>query len=59
MARPGLLCGPLVFVGEAAEDRSALDPFLGEVGGGVIGPGRVQPAAAMGSSSVGVDLVLV
>jgi hypothetical protein len=29
-----------VFVDEAAEDGPALDPFLGEVSDGVVGPGR-------------------
>jgi len=36
----------------------ALDPFLGEVGGRVVGSGRAEQAAAMGSSSVAVALVL-
>jgi hypothetical protein len=43
--------GPLVFVDEA-EDGSALDPLLGETGGGVAGSRRVQPTAAVGSASV-------
>src|SRR6266542_1935225 len=37
---PGLSCGPLVFAEKAAEDGPALDPLLGEVSGGVVGPGR-------------------
>jgi hypothetical protein len=36
----GLLRGTLIFVEEAAEDGPALDPLLGEVGDGVVGPGR-------------------
>jgi len=35
----GLLGGTLIFVEEAAEDGSALDPLLGEVGDGVVGSG--------------------
>ena len=50
--RPGLLRGPLVFADEAAEDGSALDPLLGEVGDRVVGTGRVQLAAAVGATSV-------
>jgi hypothetical protein len=46
-ARPGLLCGSLVFV-HAAENGQALDPLLGEVGDGVVGPGRAECAAAVG-----------
>jgi hypothetical protein len=46
---PGLLRGSLVFVDEAAEDWAALDPLLGEVGDGFVGPER---AAAMGLSVV-------
>jgi hypothetical protein len=38
----GPLRGPLVFVEEAAEDGSALDPHLGEVSDRVIGYGRVS-----------------
>ena len=30
----------------------AFDPFLGEVGDRVVGPGRAELAAAMGASSV-------
>ena len=41
-----------------AEDRSALDPFLGEVGDRVVGPGRAKLAVAMGSLSVVMALVL-
>ena len=52
------LCGPLVFVDEAAEDGPALDPLMGEVGDGVVGSRRVQLTAAVGSSSVVVGLVL-
>src|ERR1700730_10930086 len=39
---PGLLCGPIVFVDEAAEDGPALDPLLGVVRDRVIGPGRAE-----------------
>ena len=42
----------LVFAYEAAEDTSALDPFPGETGHGVVGPGRAELAAAVGSLSV-------
>jgi len=52
------LRGPLVFVDEAAEDGSAPYPLFGEVGGGMVGPGRAELAAAVGSSSVVVGLVL-
>jgi hypothetical protein len=41
---PGLSGGSLVFVDEAAEDGPAPDLFLGEVGDGVVRPGRVQLA---------------
>jgi hypothetical protein len=44
---PGLLCDPLVLVDEAAEDRSALDPLLGEVGARVVGSRWAELAAAM------------
>ena len=52
------LGGPLIFADEAAEDRPALYPRLGEVGGRVVGPGRVELAAAMGPSSVVVGHIL-
>ena len=54
----GLLCGSLVLVDEAAEYRPA--PYLlpGEVRGRVIGLGRAELAAAMGSPSVVMALVL-
>jgi hypothetical protein len=48
----------LVFVDEAAEDSAVPDPLLGEVGGGVIGPGWAELAAAVGSPSVVVGLEL-
>jgi hypothetical protein len=35
----GLLCGSPVFVDAVAESVSALDPLLGEVGDGFVGPG--------------------
>jgi hypothetical protein len=54
---PGLLCGSLVLVDEAAEDGSALDPLLGEISDGVVGPGRVEPAAAVKPPSVVMSLV--
>jgi hypothetical protein len=41
---------------EAADDGSALDPHLGEVSDRVIGYGRMELAAAMGSSAVVVGL---
>jgi hypothetical protein len=53
------LCGPLILADEAAEDRAAFDPLLGEVGDRVIGPGRVELEAAMGPPSVVVGRVLV
>ena len=52
------LCGPLVFVDEAAEDGLALDPLLGEVRDGVVGPGRAELAAAMGPAPVVMSRVL-
>jgi lactate dehydrogenase-like 2-hydroxyacid dehydrogenase len=54
----GFLRGPHIFIEEAAEHRSALDPHLGEVSDGVIGYGRVELAAAMRASAVVVRLVL-
>ncbi len=54
----GFLRGPLIFVEEAAKHRPALDPHLGEVSDRVIGHGRTELAAAMGSSAVVVGLVL-
>jgi hypothetical protein len=39
---PGLLCGSLVFVDEAAEDSPAFDPLLGEADDRVVGPGRPE-----------------
>jgi hypothetical protein len=39
----------LVFVDEAAEDGPALDPFMGEAGDRVVGPGRAELKAAIGS----------
>ena len=44
--------GSLVFVEEAAEDRPALDPFLGEIGHGVVGPGWAELEPAVRSSPV-------
>ena len=55
---PGLLRGTLVFVDEAAEDGPTLDPLPGEVGGGMAGAGRAELAAAVGSPSVVVGLIL-
>ena len=49
---------PLVFAEEAAEDSPALDPLLGEVSSGVVGPGRAESAAAVWPSSVVVPGVL-
>src|SRR6185312_12126101 len=45
------LGGPLIFTDEAAEDGPALDARLGEVGDRVVGPGRTELTAAMGTSS--------
>ena len=36
----------------------ALDPFLGEVGDRVVGPGRAEVTATMGASSVVVGYIL-
>jgi len=55
---PGLLCGSFVFVDEAAEGGPTLDAFQRQVRDGVIWPGRVELAAAMGSPSVVVGLIL-
>jgi hypothetical protein len=52
-----LLRGSLVLVGEAAEDRPALGPLLGEVGDEEVRPGQAKLAAAMGSPSVVVRLI--
>ena len=49
---------PLVFADEAAEHRSALDSLLGEIGDRVVGTGRVELAAAVGTMSVVAGLVL-
>ena len=48
----------LVLADEAAEDGPTLDPRLGEVGDRVVGPGRPELAAAMGTAPVVVSLVL-
>ena len=53
----GFLCGPLVFVDEAAEDGTALDLLLGEVRDRVVRTGRVEMAAAVGAASVVVGFV--
>ena len=42
----------------AAQGSPALDPLLGEVSGGVVGPGRAESAAAVGPSPVVVPGVL-
>ncbi len=55
---PGLLCGSFVFVDEAAEDGPTLDAFQRQVRDRVIWPRRVESAAAMGSPSVVVGLIL-
>jgi hypothetical protein len=44
----GFYAAPLVFFDEAAEDGPALDLLQGAVGNKVVGPGRVELAAAMG-----------
>jgi len=46
------LGGSLVFVEEAAEHGPALDSFLGEVGGGVVGLGWLELECAVRSSPV-------
>jgi hypothetical protein len=55
---PGLLCGSFVLVDESAEDGLTMDPLLGEVRDGVVGPGRTELPAAMGAPPVVVGLVL-
>src|SRR6266516_4834527 len=55
---PGLLRSPVVLIDEAAEDGMAFDPLLGEVGGGMVGPGRAELAAAVGPPPVVMSLVL-
>src|ERR1017187_5133229 len=55
---PGLLGGSLVFADEAAKDGPTFDPLMGEVNGRVVWPGRAELAAAMGTTSVVVGLVL-
>ena len=52
------LCGPLVLVDEAAEDRPTLEPLLGEVGDRVVGPGRAELPAAVGAPPVVMGCVL-
>ncbi len=52
---PRVLCA---WTRKAAENGAALDLLLGEAGGRVAGPGRAELAAAMGSPSVVVGLVL-
>ena len=52
------LGGSLVFVEEAAEDRPALDPFLGEIGYEVAGPGWLELERAVRSSPVVVPGIL-
>jgi len=46
------------FADETAEHGPALDPLPGEVGDGVVWPGRAELTAAMRSSSVVMGLVL-
>jgi hypothetical protein len=50
--------GPLVFVEEAAEDGSAPDLRLGEIGDRMVGPGRAEVASTVGSAPVVVGRVL-
>ncbi len=38
--------------GATTSDRTASDPFLGQVGDGVVGPWRLKVATAIGASSV-------
>ena len=52
------LCGPLVLVDEAAEDRPTLDPLPGEVGDRVVGPGRAELPAAVGAPPVVMGRIL-
>jgi len=46
------LSRPLVFVEEAAEHGPALNPLLGEIGYGVVGPGWLEAECAVRSSPV-------
>ena len=43
----GFLRGSFVVVDEAVENRLALDPFLGEASGRMVGPGRAECLAAV------------
>jgi hypothetical protein len=52
------LCGSLVFADEAAKDGPTREPRLRKVRDRVIGPGRAELAAAMGTTSVVMGLVL-
>jgi hypothetical protein len=54
----GFLRGPFILVEEAAEDGSALDPYLGEVSDTVIRHRRAESPAAMRAAAVVVGLVL-
>ena len=54
----GFLHGPLVLVDQATEDRPTLDPLPGKVDDRVVGPGRAELAAAMGTPTVVMALVL-
>jgi len=46
---PAGLCGSLVLVDEAAEDRSSLDPFLSQVHHRAAGPRRLQLQCPVGA----------
>ena len=51
------LGGSLVLVDEAAEDRMTLDPPLGQVGDGVVGPGAGGAGGCDGAPPVVMGLV--
>ena len=53
----GFLGGSFIFVDKAAKDGPTLDSLVGEVSGRVVGPGRVELAAAMGTTSVVMGLI--
>jgi hypothetical protein len=53
----GFFRGPLVLVDQATEDWPTLDPLLGKVDDRVVGPGRAELAAAMGTPTVVLALV--
>jgi hypothetical protein len=49
------LCWVFVFVDQTAQDWSAFDPFVVEVGDGVVRPWWAELATAVGSSTIVVS----